>query len=486
MATTFVEDVTVDKETEAIGNEGSKKRFKQKGASHALQWEILDNENVKAEDAWEAETEEFWTSKTCKKYVKMYHIDKLWPRECHESHTKNFACRPWMCKNDHFNHRAEEVWRALFGDRPRNKGFFNYSLVSMVYAELILKRKVDWSTFPTTAQFPLRIARRQKYIPDLYDPDSDMTKNILEELKKRPQRAVAVDTKPTMHEVPSTTGLQVTAVPPERKDKLDSMVENILSTMFPMRSSNDKTVKDLQQSGIQNTTSGGGEDNVTPHQESKSVGIVETIIPTVPTVVGIEEKATDAGPSSPSLPTQVGLAEESKGRIGMEDLLPRIEEILRTLPNRDDLQELVKFGTEWAKYCGAKEWSKDGEGNEEATESNLDPRVIEFRRIMDMVYAMKRGSTILTDLVPDLVLMTQAIASLAPPMAKAALGIDKMSSFIMPILTAACDSEDRAKKLEIDRKKMTVCIQELAKELEEYKMGERGRSSAPLEEFQGT
>jgi hypothetical protein len=28
--------------------------------------------------------------------MKMHHIDKLWPEECHEVHTKNFACKPWM------------------------------------------------------------------------------------------------------------------------------------------------------------------------------------------------------------------------------------------------------------------------------------------------------------------------------------------------------------------------------------------------------
>ena len=140
--------VPIDSETR-----GLKKRVKQIGATHALQWEILDNKDIKAEEGWEAQLQEFWTSKTCKNFVKMYHISKLWPRECHQSHTRDFACRPWLCNDDHFLHRAEEVWRALFGDRPKSKGLFNYSLLSMVYSELILNQKVDWSTFPTTAEF---------------------------------------------------------------------------------------------------------------------------------------------------------------------------------------------------------------------------------------------------------------------------------------------------------------------------------------------
>ena len=153
--------------------------MKQKGNAHAVRWEILDNEDIKGEEGWEVEMEEYWTSKTSKKYVKMYHVDKLWPRGCHEMNTKSFTARPHMCNNDHFLHRAEEVWRTLFGDRQKSKGFFNYSLLSMVYTELILKKKVDWTSFPTTAQFPLRIGRNEKHIPDSFNPQATSTKDLL-------------------------------------------------------------------------------------------------------------------------------------------------------------------------------------------------------------------------------------------------------------------------------------------------------------------
>ena len=126
-------EIVEDNAVEVGTDESKKTRIKQKGAFHALHWEILDNEDMKADEGWEAKTKEFWTSKTCKKYVKMYHIDKLWPRDCHESNTKGFSCKPWMCKDDRFVYRAEMVWRALFGDRPKSKGSFNYSLLSMVY-----------------------------------------------------------------------------------------------------------------------------------------------------------------------------------------------------------------------------------------------------------------------------------------------------------------------------------------------------------------
>ena len=40
----------------------------------------------------------------------------------------------------------------------------------MVYAELILARKVDWSTSPTMPGFAPSLKGGQKDIPDLFDP----------------------------------------------------------------------------------------------------------------------------------------------------------------------------------------------------------------------------------------------------------------------------------------------------------------------------
>lgn len=168
----------------------STKRHKPKGAHHAFDWEALEDPNVRAEKGWENEQEEYWSSKTCRKYVKMCHIDKLWPKQHHAVNTKNFACRPLTCNDDHFIHRAEEVWRALFGNREKSKGLFNYGLLAMVYAELKLERKVDWSTYPTTTQFPLGIGKTVRDIPDIYIPESEATKGILAFLRRKPQEDI--------------------------------------------------------------------------------------------------------------------------------------------------------------------------------------------------------------------------------------------------------------------------------------------------------
>jgi hypothetical protein len=180
----------------------STKRYKPKGVHHTLDWEALEDPNVRAEKGWENEKEEYWSSKTCMKYVKMCHIDKLWPKECHAAHTKSFACRPWTCNDDHFIHRAKEVWRALFGNREKNKGLFDYGLVAMVYAELKLERKVDWNTYPTTTQYPLCIGKTAKDILDMYTSESAATKGILGFLRKKPQGVTGQGSSSTKEAIP--------------------------------------------------------------------------------------------------------------------------------------------------------------------------------------------------------------------------------------------------------------------------------------------
>ena len=96
---------------EEVKSEGATKRgVKTKGVPHNFCWEILDNPNIKAEKNWETEDAEYWTFKTCRQYIKMYHIDKLWPRDQHERQTQDFACKPHNCRSLLFVQRCNEVW----------------------------------------------------------------------------------------------------------------------------------------------------------------------------------------------------------------------------------------------------------------------------------------------------------------------------------------------------------------------------------------
>jgi hypothetical protein len=119
----------------------------------------------------------------------------------------------WTCNNDHFIHRAKEVWRALLGNREKSKGLFNYGLVAMVYAELKLERKVDWNTYPTTTQYPLCIGKIEKDILDMYTPESAATKGILGFLRKKAQGASGQGSSSKKEATPKATHVRETSNP---------------------------------------------------------------------------------------------------------------------------------------------------------------------------------------------------------------------------------------------------------------------------------
>jgi hypothetical protein len=89
---------------------------------------------------------------TAKKYVKMHYIDKLFPEAVWNYNHRVSAVKPGENKSKHFAHHALEVWSALYPDKsfgPNNKNIISYSMAAMVYAEIEMKRKVDWRTVLT-------------------------------------------------------------------------------------------------------------------------------------------------------------------------------------------------------------------------------------------------------------------------------------------------------------------------------------------------
>jgi len=101
------------------------------------------------------------------------------------------------------------VWRWLFDKKPMSKGRINYSLMSMVYVELILIWKVDWTIFPTMSQFPLQLQGSKKDILDFFDPlvepkETSKTKKILKNITMRTIK-VSEGTSGVIQSGPSST-----------------------------------------------------------------------------------------------------------------------------------------------------------------------------------------------------------------------------------------------------------------------------------------
>jgi hypothetical protein len=115
----------------------------------AVKEEIIGNSRIIAEPGWDSITSPLWVCNTAKKYVKMHHIDKLFPKAIWKYNHRVSGVKPGESKSKHFAHCALEVWFALYPDKsfgPNNKNIISYSMVAMVYVEIELKRKVDWQT----------------------------------------------------------------------------------------------------------------------------------------------------------------------------------------------------------------------------------------------------------------------------------------------------------------------------------------------------
>jgi hypothetical protein len=94
-------------------------------------------------------TPPYWVCNMAKKYVKMHHIDKLFPQAVWNYNHRVSGIKLSESKSKYFAHRALEVWSALYPDKPfglNNKNIISYSMAAMVYAKIVLKRKVDWRT----------------------------------------------------------------------------------------------------------------------------------------------------------------------------------------------------------------------------------------------------------------------------------------------------------------------------------------------------
>jgi hypothetical protein len=115
----------------------------------AVKEEITGNSRILAKPGWDSVTSLLWVCNTAKKYVKMHHIDKLFPEAVWKYNHRVSSVKPGESKSKHFAHRALEVWSALYPDKSfglNNKNIISYSMAAIVYAEIELKRKVYWRT----------------------------------------------------------------------------------------------------------------------------------------------------------------------------------------------------------------------------------------------------------------------------------------------------------------------------------------------------
>ena len=122
-----------------------KPKSSSKGKSQDMNWEDWANPLCVAEPGWEEEPKKSWDCTTCKKYVKMTHLSKMWSRERAEKQVRRWEGQISTCLSKHFVHRYEEVTRSA-ELRDSKPNVMNYSNMAMVWAEIVLHKDVDWRT----------------------------------------------------------------------------------------------------------------------------------------------------------------------------------------------------------------------------------------------------------------------------------------------------------------------------------------------------
>ena len=135
--------------------------------------ELYDDHSILAERGWEA-AELPWSSTIARQYVKLAFSDRMWPRECHAKNI-DAKCALWGDLNDiEVKWRFLTILRAISNSDRYNRGVIPQFIVSLMYAEQILRVPVDWSTLPSTGFGRLSdmyLTRKPTKIPYVVVPD---------------------------------------------------------------------------------------------------------------------------------------------------------------------------------------------------------------------------------------------------------------------------------------------------------------------------
>ncbi len=85
------------------------KKGGRKRRSQSFDWNAWNNPLCVGEPGWEEKVTKTWNCTMCKNYVKMTHIQKLWPHECVEKQASRWEGQTSTCQNEHFKQRYIQV-----------------------------------------------------------------------------------------------------------------------------------------------------------------------------------------------------------------------------------------------------------------------------------------------------------------------------------------------------------------------------------------
>jgi hypothetical protein len=132
-----------------MASSGEKKNAHRRRKKEVMNVELYDDHSILAEPGWQ-DAKQPRSSSTALQYVKLAFSDRMWPRQCH---TKNIETKnaSWCDLVDiKVKWRFLTILQAILNSDRYARNIIPVSIVSLMYAEHVLRVPVDWSTLPST------------------------------------------------------------------------------------------------------------------------------------------------------------------------------------------------------------------------------------------------------------------------------------------------------------------------------------------------
>jgi hypothetical protein len=132
-----------------MASSGEKKYAHRRGKREVMNMELYDDHSILAEPGWQ-DAQQPWSSNTALQYVKLAFSDRMWPRECHAKNIERKSASWCDLVDIEVKWRFMTILRAISNSDRYARNIIPVSIVSLMYAEHVLRVPVDWSTLPST------------------------------------------------------------------------------------------------------------------------------------------------------------------------------------------------------------------------------------------------------------------------------------------------------------------------------------------------
>jgi hypothetical protein len=132
-----------------MASSGEKKNPHKRGKKEVMNMELYDDHSILAEPGWQI-AEQPWSSSIALQYVKLAFSDKMWPRECHAKNIETKSASWCDLIDIEVKWRFLTILRVISNSDCYAWNIILVSIVSLMYAEHVLRVPVDWSILPST------------------------------------------------------------------------------------------------------------------------------------------------------------------------------------------------------------------------------------------------------------------------------------------------------------------------------------------------